>query len=105
MANRAVFRRSAALPTVATARLSRRDRCFEGLGEQVNWQKPVTARATKSRFIADGRANPSWGEPQLLERELSRYISAIQIGDPNTARIGPSASANIAFRKTCFLIA
>jgi nitronate monooxygenase len=50
---------------------------------KIDWPKPFTARVMKTNFVSDWHGQEvELGNPQLLEREMNRYVSAMQNGDP-----------------------
>jgi nitronate monooxygenase len=50
---------------------------------KLDWPKPFTARVMKTKFVSDWHGRETGlGEPELLEREMNRYVSAMQNGDP-----------------------
>jgi nitronate monooxygenase len=50
---------------------------------KIDWPKPFTARVVKTGFVDDWHGREAeLNEPQLLDREMNRYVSAMQTGDP-----------------------
>jgi nitronate monooxygenase len=50
---------------------------------KIDWPKPFTARVVKTGFVDDWHGHEAeLNDPQLLEREMNRYVSAMQTGDP-----------------------
>jgi nitronate monooxygenase len=50
---------------------------------KIDWPKPFTARVMKTKFVSDWHGHEAeLNDPQLLEREMTRYVSAMQNGDP-----------------------
>jgi nitronate monooxygenase len=50
---------------------------------KIDWPKPFTARVMKTGFVSDWHGHEAeLNDPQLLEREMNRYVSAMQNGDP-----------------------
>lgn len=50
---------------------------------KIDWPKPFTARVMKTKFVSDWHGHETeLNDPQLLEREMTRYVSAMQNGDP-----------------------
>ena len=50
---------------------------------KIDWPKPFTARVVKTGFVDDWHGHEAeLDDPQLLERETNRYVSAMQTGDP-----------------------
>src|SRR5665213_1940179 len=50
---------------------------------KIVWPKPFTARVMKTGFVSDWHGREAeLGEPELREREMNRYVSAMQNGDP-----------------------
>lgn len=50
---------------------------------KIDWPKPFTARVVKTGFVDDWHGREvELDDPQLLEREMNRYVSAMQTGDP-----------------------
>jgi nitronate monooxygenase len=55
---------------------------------KIDWPKPFTARVMKTRFVNEwhGRED-DLGEPALFEREMNRYLTAMQNGDPDNTGV------------------
>ena len=50
---------------------------------KIDWPKPFTARVVKTGFVDDWHGREAeLNDPQLLDREMNRYVSAMQTGDP-----------------------
>lgn len=50
---------------------------------KIDWPKPFTAQVMKTKFVSDWHGHETeLNDPQLLEREMTRYVSAMQNGDP-----------------------
>jgi nitronate monooxygenase len=50
---------------------------------KLDWPKPFTARVMKTGFVTDWHGREAeLDQPQLVEREMNRYVSAMQSGDP-----------------------
>jgi nitronate monooxygenase len=50
---------------------------------RVDWPKPFTARVMKTRFVNEWHGREAeLVEPALAEREMKRYLTALQSGDP-----------------------
>jgi nitronate monooxygenase len=50
---------------------------------KLDWPKPFTARVMKTDFVTDWHGREAeLNQPQLVEREMNRYVSAMQNGDP-----------------------
>jgi nitronate monooxygenase len=50
---------------------------------KLDWPKPFTARVMKTNFVSEWHGHElEFNDPQLLEREMNRYVSAMQSGDP-----------------------
>jgi nitronate monooxygenase len=55
---------------------------------KVDWPKPFTARVMKNRFVNEWHGRESeFAEPAVLEREIDRYIKAMQNGDPDNTGV------------------
>lgn len=55
---------------------------------KLDWPKPFTARVVKTDFVSDWHGREAGlGEPELLEREMNRYVSAMQNGDPSNTGV------------------
>jgi nitronate monooxygenase len=54
---------------------------------KLDWPKPFTARVMKNRFVETWHGcEADLAKPSVVDREMERYVSAIQSGDPdNTA--------------------
>jgi nitronate monooxygenase len=55
---------------------------------KIGWPKPFTARVMKTRFVNEwhGRED-ELGKPALFEREMNRYLTAMQNGDPDNTGV------------------
>jgi nitronate monooxygenase len=50
---------------------------------KIDWPKSFTARVMQTGFVTDWHGHEGkLDEPALREREMSRYVSAMQNGDP-----------------------
>lgn len=50
---------------------------------KIDWPKPFTARVMKTNFVSDWHGHEvELASSHLLEREMNRYVSAMQNGDP-----------------------
>jgi nitronate monooxygenase len=53
------------------------------LVRKIDWPQPFTARVMKTSFVNDWHGHEvELDTPQLLEREMNRYVSAMHNGDP-----------------------
>jgi len=49
----------------------------------IDWPKPFTARVMNTKFVRDWHGREvELDQPELREREMNRYVSAMQNGDP-----------------------
>jgi len=55
---------------------------------KMDWPKPFTARVMKTRFVNEWHGREAeLGEPALAEREMNRYLTAMQSGDPDNTGV------------------
>jgi nitronate monooxygenase len=63
---------------------------------KLDWPKPFTARVMKTGFVTDWHGREAeLGEPQLVEREMNRYVSAMQSGDPANTGVWVGEAAGL----------
>ncbi len=66
------------------------------LVRKIDWPKPFTARVMKNRFVAEWHGREAQlGEPAVLDREMSRYMSAMQGGDPENTGVWVGEAAGL----------
>jgi nitronate monooxygenase len=55
---------------------------------KADWPKPFTARVMKTRFVNKWHGREAeLVEPTLIEREMNRYVTAMQSGDPDNTGV------------------
>lgn len=55
---------------------------------KMDWPKPFTARVMKTRFVNEWQGREAeLADPALIEREMSRYVTAMQTGDPDNTGV------------------
>lgn len=55
---------------------------------KIDWPKPFTARVMKTRFVNEWHGREAdLAEPMLVEREMNRYLTAMQTGDPDNTGV------------------
>ena len=55
---------------------------------KLDWPEPFTARVMKTRFVNEWHGREAeLGEPVLVEREMNRYLTAMQSGDANNTGV------------------
>jgi len=58
------------------------------IARKIDWPKPFTARVIKTRFVNEWHGREAeLGEPAVVEREASRYLTAMQNGDPDNTGV------------------
>jgi nitronate monooxygenase len=63
---------------------------------KIDWPKPFTARVMKTGFVSDWHGREAeLGEPELREREMNRYVSAMQNGDPANTGVWVGEAAGL----------
>jgi nitronate monooxygenase len=63
---------------------------------KLDWPKPFTARVMKTGFVTDWHGREAeLNEPQLAEREMNRYVSAMQSGDPSNTGVWVGEAAGL----------
>ena len=63
---------------------------------KIDWPKPFTARVMKTDFIMEWQGRESeLVEPALVEREMIRYVAAMQNGDPDNTAVWVGEAAGL----------
>jgi nitronate monooxygenase len=63
---------------------------------KLDWPKPFTARVMQTGFVTDWHGREAeLDEPQLVEREMNRYVSAMQSGDPANTGVWVGEAAGL----------
>ena len=63
---------------------------------KIDWPKPFTARVMNTDFVSDWHGREiELDEPRLLEREMTRYVSAMQSGDPANTGVWVGEAAGL----------
>lgn len=63
---------------------------------KLDWPKPFTARVMKTNFVSDWHGHEAeLDKPELLEREMNRYVSAMQNGDPANTGVWVGEAAGL----------
>ena len=63
---------------------------------KIDWPKPFTARVMKTGFITEWQGRESeLAEPALVEREMIRYVAAMQGGDPDNTAVWVGEAAGL----------
>lgn len=58
------------------------------IARRIEWPKPFTARVMKTRFINDWHGREAdLTKPEVLDREMQRYVTAMQKGDPDNTGV------------------
>lgn len=58
------------------------------VARKIDWPKPFTARVMKTQFIEDWHGHEAeLAKPEVVEREMQRYVSAMQKGDPDNTGV------------------
>jgi nitronate monooxygenase len=58
------------------------------IARKIDWPKPFTARVMKTRFINEWHGREAeLGKPAVVDREMSRYQTAMQTGDPDNTGV------------------
>jgi nitronate monooxygenase len=59
------------------------------VARNIAWPKPFTARVMRNRFVEDwhGRED-ELAKPEVVDRQMQRYMSAMQSGDPDNTGYG-----------------
>jgi nitronate monooxygenase len=63
---------------------------------KISWPKPFTARVMKTNFVNEwhGRED-ELVDPSLVEREMNRYVTAMQSGDPDNTGVWVGEAAGL----------
>ena len=63
---------------------------------EADWPKPFTARVMKTRFVNEWHGREAeLVEPTLVEREMNRYVTAMQSGDPDNTGVWVGEAAGL----------
>jgi nitronate monooxygenase len=63
---------------------------------KADWPKPFTARVMKTRFVNEWHGREAeLVEPTLVEREMNRYVTAMQSGDPDNTGVWVGEAAGL----------
>jgi nitronate monooxygenase len=63
---------------------------------KLDWPKPFTARVMQTGFVTDWHGREAeLDQPQLVEREMNRYVSAMQNGDPANTGVWVGEAAGL----------
>lgn len=66
------------------------------LARKIAWPPPFTARVMKTRFIEDWHGHEDeLANPEIVERELQRYVTAMQNGDPDNTAVWVGEAAGL----------
>jgi nitronate monooxygenase len=58
------------------------------VARKIEWPKPFTARVMKTRFVEDWHGREAdLGKPGIVDREMQRYVTAMQKGDPENTGV------------------
>jgi len=58
------------------------------VARKIEWPKPFTARVMKTRFIQEWHGREAeLARPEVVDREMQRYVSAMQSGDPDNTGV------------------
>jgi nitronate monooxygenase len=58
------------------------------IARQIDWPKPFTARVMKTRFVSEWHGREGeLAEPAVAEREMKRYVAAMQSGDSDNTGV------------------
>lgn len=58
------------------------------LARKIDWPKPFTARVMKTRFVEKWHGREAeLAEPAVVDREMRRYMTAMERGDPNNTAV------------------
>lgn len=58
------------------------------IARRKDWPKPFTARVMKTRFVSDWHGREGeLAEPAVVEREMARYVAAMQSGDADNTGV------------------
>ncbi len=69
------------------------------VARKIKWPKPFTARVMKTRFIEDWHGREAeLAEPEVLDREMQRYVTAMQMVIPATPRSGLARQPDLSKR-------
>lgn len=61
-----------------------------------SWPKPFTARVMKTRFVNEWHGREAeFAEPTLAEREMNRYLMAMESGDPDNTGVWVGEAAGL----------
>ena len=61
-----------------------------------SWPKPFTARVMKTRFVNEWHGREAeLAEPMLVEREMNRYVRAMECGDPDNTGVWVGEAAGL----------
>jgi nitronate monooxygenase len=65
---------------------------------KLDWPKPFTARVMQTGFVTDWHGREAeLDQPHLVEREMNRYVSAMQNGDPANAGVWVGEAAGLIY--------
>lgn len=66
------------------------------IARKLDWPKPFTARVMKNRFVTDWHGRETeLSEPAVVEREMKRYVSAMQAGEWNDTGVWVGEAAGL----------
>ena len=66
------------------------------VARKIEWPKPFTARVMKTRFIEDWHGREAeLVKPKTVEKEMQRYMTAMQNGDPDNTGVWVGESTGL----------
>lgn len=66
------------------------------IARKIAWPDPFTARVMKTRFVEDWHGRETeLAEPAVVDREMHRYVSAMQRGDPDNTGVWVGEAAGL----------
>ncbi len=66
------------------------------IARKLDWPKPFTARVMKTRFIEDWHGHEAdLSKPETVDREMHRYVTAMQNGDPDNTAVWVGEAAGL----------